>query len=246
MPLPYVSLDTTLLPVEEQFASWARHSEQTTLSPINPGAFTATGRFWSLGPVSLSAMVLDPFVSERDAGHIDRGGADFIQLVALTDGEVRYESDAIDRTVAAPDLFLRDYGRPSRATASRIEAIVLYCARSFVQRVAGPIDLHGPLPASPEAEVLRAFLTLLPAALPKAEASSGDLYARTLRDLLAAVLLRWAPAGRSRASVSTPREGDRLARARAYVAAQPSGTLSPARMADDLGLSRSVLFSTLR
>lgn len=223
-------------PISEQFESWARHSRNTALSPVTPGPFLARGHLCILGETSLADCELDPFVSDRDQPRINATAVDHIQLVMLRSGSVRLEGAELDECCAAPDLFVRDFARSSRATATRIDAVTLYLARGFLEEVTGPLEAHGMLPISPETTVLRSSLAAIARALPTMKESSAPFYARSLRDLLAAAL-----SGR-RSVAQAPSYSDRLVRARQYVATQPPGTVAVDRMVDALGLSRSVLF----
>lgn len=96
MQIPTVKIDTTLLPVADQFAAWAQHSGNTRLVPVHPGAFLARGTFWNLGPVYVTEVHLDPFISDRDQHLVNAAATDYVQLVALFQGTVRLETSGSD------------------------------------------------------------------------------------------------------------------------------------------------------
>lgn len=233
-------MDTRLLPPAEQFAGWASHSPNTRLSAAGENGFLARGEVWNLGPVLVAETVLDPFVSDRDQGLVNLAPADHVQLVVVHDGAVRFEAAGVDEVCVAPDLFVRDYARPSRATATRIHSTTVYFTRAYLEEVVGPLDVHGVLPFSPETVVFTAALVAMVANLSTASASSAPLYARTLRDLAAAALLGGSAPPR------TANDRDRLAAAKAHIASQPPGTVTVAGVARHLGVSRSVLFDLFR
>lgn len=249
MSITSVTLDTTVLPVSEQFDAWARHSDNTALTPVQAGPFAAKGIVWDLGGASLAACRLDPFVSDRTAAHVNAGNADFIQLVALREGSVTLATPDGAWQCDAPDLFVRDYRRPSRATSSAIEAIVLYLPSAFLEQAAGAIEHQGPLPTCPETMLLGGTLAMVVRELSGTLPANAGLFARALRDLFAAALIR------ARQDTACRRAGgpggrDRLAAQRAYakqyIAMQQPGRLSLERMIQDLGISRSVLFALFK
>lgn len=235
-----MTLDTSGVAEPGQFDAWAQHSRNTHLRPLHPGGFLARGSFWDLGPVHVADTWLDPFVSDRDQALVNRTAVDYVQLVALAEGTVHFETDDLDQHCAAPDMFLRDYARPSRATTSRIHAVTVYLARSFLEEAAGPLAVHGTLPVSPEQAVLRHGLQAIVRELPSSSANSAGLYARTLRDLLAATVLR------SQQQDATLRDKDGLARMKAWIARQPPGSISVEQLMARFGVSRSVLYQMFR
>lgn len=249
MSVTSVTLDTTVLPVGEQFDAWARHSDNTALTPVQAGPFVAKGTVWDLGGASLATCWLDPFVSDRTAAHVNAGSAEFIQLVALREGSVKLATPEGVWQCEAPDLFVRDYRRPSCATSSTIEAIVLYLPSAFLEQAAGVIDHQGPLPTCPETMLLGGMLAMVVRELSGTLPANAGLFARALRDLFAAALIRARQdTAHRQAGGSSGR--DRLAAQRAdakqYIATQQPGRLSLEQMIHELGISRSVLFSLFK
>lgn len=241
--VPSLSLDTSALPAHEQFAHWAAHSPHTVLAPIRPGPFLARGTLWHSGSLCLSHTILDPFTSVRTPELVRATAADFIQLVVLRDGLVRLETGGIERRCAAPDLFVRDYARPSVATAEqRLDVLVVYFARPFLEQATGPFAFEGPLPWSSEAALLGRTVRLVAESLPGSAATSAEAYARVLRDLLAAVVRRDERALLASGSAQLhTRE-----RVKARIAAAPPGSITVDGLTAALGLSRSTLFGLFR
>ena len=242
MRIQSINFDSSALSVEDQFASWASHSGNTALSPLRPGPFRARGTFWNLGSVYIVDAHLDPFASYRDEPLVRTDPADYIQLVALYGGSVRFEADEIDQSCFARDMFVRDYARASRATATRIHTVTVYFARGYLEASAGPVRVHGLVPLIPEMVVLGTTLRAIVDQLPKASATSAGLFARTLRDLLAAIIIRWS----NNATKPARLDARRLAKAKAFIAAQLPGTLSVDQLTSELSVSRSVLFEMFR
>jgi AraC-like DNA-binding protein len=241
--VPMTEMDNAAFAPADQFDTWASHSPNTRLTPVNKelskGGFLAQGRVWNLGPVLVAATRLDPFVSHRDAQSVRTAPAEHVQIVALHSGCVQLEADGIDQLCTAPDLFVRDYTRPSCATASRIDSTTIYFARDFLAQATGGALYQGALPRSPEASVLGSSIMTLVQNLPGLSAQSAPFYARTLRDMAAAALLNRE---RPLAAIKT----DQLLRAKSYIEARLPGTLSVSTMARDLGMSRTVLYELFR
>ncbi len=238
--IPCLSLDTSLLPPDQQFGAWAAHSGNTELTPGQAGPFLARGSLWHLGALCITDAELDPFVSDRTPALVRAQPTDLVQLVALRTGSVRFETDRCSEDIAAPDLFVRDYARASRAEASRLRAVVIYFARGFLEETTGPFGFQGRLPPSAETTLLGKTLTMVADALPDSAAASADSYARMLRDLLAAALRR---------ADLLSAEGRRMAgraRVEACIAAAPPGTVTIAGLTAALGMSRSVIFDLFR
>lgn len=249
MSVTSVTLDTTVLPVGEQFDAWARHSDNTALTPVRAGPFVAKGTVWDLGGASLATCWLDPFVSDRTAAHVSAGSAEFIQLVALREGSVTLATPEGAWQCEAPDLFVRDYRQPSCATSSTIEAIVLYLPSAFLEQAAGVTEHQGPLPTCPETTLLGGMLAMVVQELSGTLPANAGLFARALRDLFAAALIRVRQDTAYR-QAGGPGGRDRLAAQRAYakhyIATEQPGRLSLERMIHELGISRSVLFSLFK
>lgn len=228
-------MDTSPLPEAEQFAYWAAHSRGARLLQLVPGPFLARGDLWNLGDLHVTFMDVDPFVAIRDRPLVNAVDADYLQLVQLIEGTMTFEADGETTILAAPVSFVRDYGRPSTATSTRIRCLILYFSRDFLEEVVGPVDFQGPLAPVPELTLLHDIAVEMTRFFPVAAASSAPLYATILRDLAAAAMVR---AGASQRTDQMTL----LAAAKAYVAAQPPGTLSVAGITAALGLSRSVLY----
>lgn len=235
-----LSLDTSLLPPDQQFGAWAAHSANTDLVPITPGPFLARGSLWHAGTLCISDTELDPFVSDRTSALVRSQPTDLVQVVALRTGAVRFEADRRTEEIVAPGLFVRDYSRTSRIEATRLRAVVIYLARAFLEAATGPFGFQGMLPLSAETTLLGETLALVAEMLPQSTAPSADIYARMLRDLLAASLRRaglLSADGRRRAG---------RARVEAFIAAAPPGSVTVAGLTAALGMSRSVIFDLFR
>ncbi|KQN39322.1 hypothetical protein ASG37_06980 [Sphingomonas sp. Leaf407] len=233
--IPKIVMDSSVLPEAEQFAYWAAHSRGARLRPLAPGPFLARGDLWDLGGLQITLVEVDPFVAIRDQMLVNAVDADYLQLVQLLEGSITFESDGETTLLEAPVSFLRDYGRPSTATSTRIRCLILYFARDFLEETVGPIDFQGALAPVPDLMLLQTIATRMIRFFPAASADSAPLYATILRDLAAAALLR-AGIHRRTDQLSL------LAMAKNYVAAQPPGTLSVAGITAALGISRSVVY----
>jgi len=238
--IPRVSVDTSLMPPEEQFARWAKFSTNARLTPLVSGSFLAKGTLWNLGSAVVTTVRLDPLVTERDQALVNTTDAEFLQIITLLEGRLKLETPGAEQACAAPDVVVRDYRYPSRATTTRIHCTTVYLARAFLEEATGPIAFQGRLASSPELDIYRDTLRVISRHLPMASAASAGFYARTLRDMAAAALLNQAELTRNE------EKGALFGAAKRYIAAQPPGTLSIAAMTASLGVSRSVLFRLFR
>ncbi|WP_082543625.1 helix-turn-helix transcriptional regulator [Sphingomonas sp. Leaf339] len=233
--IPKIAMDTSSLPEAEQFAYWAAHSGGARLQQLVPGPFLARGDLWNLGGLQVTVIEVDPFVAIRDRPLVNAVSADYLQLVQLLEGTIIFECEGETTKLEAPVSFIRDYGQPSTATSTRIRCLILYFSRDFLEEVVGPVSFQGPLAPVPELTLLHDIAVEMIRFLPVAMASSAPLYATILRDLAASAMVR-AGASQRTDQLSL------LAAAKAYVAAQPPGTLSVAGITAELGISRSVLY----
>jgi len=233
--IPKIAMDTSSLPEAEQFAYWAAHSRGARLHQPVPGPFHARGDLWNLGALQITLIEVDPFVAVRDRALVNAVEADYLQIVQLLEGAMTFEADGETMELTAPVSFLRDYGQPSTATSTRIRCLIFYFSRDFLEEVVGPVSGQGPLAPVPELALLRDVAIEMIRFFPAAAAASAQLYATILRDLAAAAMLR-AGAGRRTDHLSL------LAEAKAYIAAQPPGTLSITGATAALGISRSALY----
>ncbi len=234
-PIPRVVMDTSVLPVAEQFAYWAAHTRGARLFQPEPGPFLCRGDMWNLGALQMTLVDVDPFVAVRDRALVNAVDADYIQYCQLLDGTMTFEADGATAVLTAPAAFLRDSSRPSTVTATRTRCLILYFARGFLEEVTGPIDFQGPLAPVAELTLLRDVGVGMIGFFPDAAASAAPLYAAILRDLAAAAMLRAGAIQRTGAS-------SLLAAAKDHVATQPPGTLSIEGITAALGVSRSVVY----
>ncbi|MBR7710688.1 helix-turn-helix transcriptional regulator [Microvirga sp. SRT01] len=233
--IPMIAMDTSNVPEAEQFAYWAAHSRGARLHQRVPGPFLARGDLWNLGGLQITLTEVDPFIAVRDRALVNAVESDYLQLVLLLEGGIAFETEGKTMQLEAPVAFLRDYGQPSTATSDRMRCLILYFSRDFLEEAVGPVAFQGPLASVPELTLLRDIAMEMIRFFPAAAASSAPLYATILRDLAAAAMVRAGASGRiDHTSL--------LASAKAYVAAQPPGTLSVAGITAALGISRSVVY----
>lgn len=233
--IPKIVMDTSRLPVTEQFAYWAAHSRGARLRQLEPGPFLARGDLWNLGALQVALVEIDPFVAVRDRALVNAVDTDYIQIVQLLEGAMTFEANGETMHLVAPVSFVRDYGQPSTATSTCMRCLLLYFTRDFLEEVIGPMSFQGALAPVPELTLLREVALEMIQFFPDAAASSAALYAAILRDLAASAMMR-AGAIRPRGQTSL------LAAAKDYIAAQPPGTLSVAGITTALSVSRSVIY----
>ena len=138
-----ITMDTSGLPEDEQFAYWAAHSRGARLEQCSPGPFLARGDLWNLGGLQVALVEVDAFVAIRDRALVNAVEADYLQIVQLLEGAMTFEAGGGTMELEAPVTFLRDYSQPSTAISTRIRCLLMYFSRDFLEEVVGPVGFQG-------------------------------------------------------------------------------------------------------
>lgn len=237
MLLPTFDFDASDLPEAEQFAAFAAHvANSRATRPVDSGPFLAKVRFWMMDPLLISDHRLGAFSFERDEAMVRATPADHYSLVVLLDGTMRFPRPGGDLVVEPGGASLTDLTRPETMHASENHTIQIQIARWFLDEALAPVDVHGPLPATPAVKVLVDFVAALTTQLPLMTLASALPMARVVRDLLANALAGMPPRPR-------PTDGHQPVRqkVRRYIETQPPGQLDLDRMCQTLGVSRASL-----
>jgi len=235
--LPTFAFDASELPEAEQFAAFAAHVANSRCSrPADSGPFLAKVRFWMMDPLLISDHRLGAFSFERDEAMVRATPADHYSLVVLLDGTMRFPRPGGDLVVAAGGASLTDLTRPETMHASDNHTVQVQIARWFLDEALAPVDVHGPLPATPAVKVLVDFIAALVPQLPEMAATCALPMARVIRDLLANALAGMSPR-------PDPADGRQPVRqkVRRYIEGQPMGQLDLDQLCRTLGLSRASL-----
>ena len=233
-------VDTSTVPRENQHLVWAAQSHAARLEPETiVDGFDAKGAFWRLGPVLVGTAQVDPFHSARDGSAIASNPVGYVLVVLLIEGEMVFTADGGEQRCVAPCCVFFDYARPYAQRTTRTSVALAYVARDFLEEATGPIAAHGVLPETAELMLFRETMATLVRVLPFVAASSRSLYARMLRDQVAAAL-HAAP------RIDAGRHVALRHAAEHHIATHPACALDVAAMAVDLGISRSRLFALFR
>lgn len=237
MLLPTFDFDVSGLPAEEQFAAWASHSANSKCSrPVDSGPFLARARFWFMDPLLVSEQWIDAFAFERDDALVKSTPADHYSMVVILEGRLTFKRDGGDLYCEAGGACLADLRRPEMVHASANHSIMIQIARWFLDEAVTPVDVHGPLPRTPETRVLVDFIAALVPQLPAMETTSALSMARVVRDLLANALAGLPP----RPALVENRLPIRY-RVRSYIEQEEPGTINLDRLCQAIGVTRSSL-----
>lgn len=194
-----------------------------------------------LGPLALYECRLHDMSHERHAPSANANGYVFLQLAVS--GILRVELP--DRRIEIRDgeIALFDAGRPLRMSTDRVHLLTVRLTPALLEAAAPHAgDLHGTVIGADQASLLADVTVALMRHAHALPVAAGAGVVRAFGELLAIALQ--APAA---ASDGDAPGGRKLARARALVEARlATKHLSPAMIAAESGLSRSVLYELFK
>lgn len=240
-PIHHLAFDTATIPAEAGFAAWAAHSGNFRFSQGGDGPFHASASAWMLDDVIVTEQRLDPFSGVRDEALIRATPATHLSLVLVFDGEVRLVTPAMEAACRPGGILSLDYARAFVTRSTRHHGATVSFRRAFLEEAVGPSMFHGLMPATAETALLHRFVRELLARLPDARRESASLFARVLRDLVAAAVRGAGTTGGQTMAFARIRQ-----RAAAHIAAQPPGSLDLDALPAALGVTRSTLFRVFR
>jgi AraC-like DNA-binding protein len=237
--LPTHRFDSTMFAEADQFPAFAAFTARSRVTRLDggDGPFSAMADFWVLDRLVVSHQTVDPFILERDEHYLRVTPPTHFTIVLPIDGTCQFIAPGIDQQCGPGDVICASLTRTSRGIChQRQRQIAISIARGFVEEAAGPVEIHGCLPPSPQTELFFAFMRSLVQQLPHTPVANAPALSRILRDLFVNAVS--IPLHRD-----SPSETLGLpARARAYIERQPPGALDVEAMVRDIAVTRSTLY----
>lgn len=238
--IPMVELDVGGLAPEQRFEAFAALVKNSRTTARSPGSFHVQARFWQLGPIVISEQATDAMVYDRTPKDINGSGSDHYSVVLLIEGECVFRHGDDCRTLLPGGVSFSDFATPECVETTAQHSISIQIAKPVLDQVVPPVASRGPLPDSPERQILFSFCRTLIDLLPTMKASNALRMAGVVRDLLAAAL----------SNLPTRSEDlcDNQLRERVirYIAAQPAGRVEVAAICNSLNVTRSSLFRAFK
>jgi AraC-like DNA-binding protein len=238
--IPMVELDVSALAPEDRFAAFASLVRSSTPSRRSSGPFHVHARFWQLGTMVISEQRFDAVTLDRTTAHVAAHGSDHYAFVVLNEGECTFHGPEGEQTMGPGRVSLSDFMMPERVDTTAQHSISIQIARRMLDEVVPPIAALGPLPDSPEMQLLVSFCRTLVEMLPTMKTSNALRMPGIVRDLLAAALNNLPP---RIDDLSDNRVHERVVR---HITAQPMGSVDVTALCDRLNLTRSSLFRAFR
>lgn len=227
-------------PDADNFEEYFTFTRMVTASRIEDRPFRTRASFWRLGELAVTEQVMGPVEARRHAAELYANPADHLTAVVLFDGCFDYLDGTASRCRPG-DVLILDYARSFAYRTPGHHGATVSLPRSFVEDRLGRVAVHGLLARSAEARLFERFVRALVGELPDLHPASVPSVSMVARHLLTAALSQQA---RSQQALhdAAPVPDRRYADARAYVDAQPPGSLDIAVMSRALGISRSRLY----
>ncbi len=245
--VPISVLDTGLVGPHERFPLWREALAPTheALPPEDsePGNFHGWARTRHLGQALLLESRATPQRLVRSPRSVRADHLDHYIIRFQKSG--RWVGDVGGRTVAAEpgSVMVLDMARPTDALTTEIENINLMLPRDALDDLLPPFPMHGLVLQTGTAALLRSHLLEL-AALPRLQTSDAQLIANATLSLVAASLAPARDAGENARGIL---EMAMIGEVRRYIdrhLLEPD--LTPQRIGQALGLSRSTLYAVCK
>ena len=243
------AFDSETLPADQQFAAWARFTVTSEVRALDEramteGPFRVSARFWRLDGMVVSAQQVDPFSLTRDAHYLATTAASHFLVVLPRDGHSHFTAPGIDQDCQVGDIIFANLRKLGFCeNLQRQKTIAISISTSFLEAAAGRIEAHGRLLRSPETRLFVSFMQALVQQLPFTPQTALASLSRILRDLLANAVLSSPPEEEAAPQGRTP---SLVARARAYIDAQPPGELDMTKIVQALATTRSSLYRAFK
>jgi AraC-like DNA-binding protein len=235
-------LDTTSLPVDQQFAAWAATQMFYDVSQPRPAAgFVADAIGWKYGDLVISQQSLGLARFVRTARRIKADGVDHYVLIVLLEGywHGRVGQNTVECRAGEACLF--DLGRPVDAQADAT-TIALLIPRASIDRAVEPFDMHGLVHRGVGARLLIDHLRSVVGLLPSTDEAEAPLLAAATLGVLSTALNLQRLALPAPALPATPAQLNRVKR---YIARNLAQKLTADTICDALAMSRSSLYRAM-
>lgn len=194
---------------------------------------------WRIGRLVLSALAADPATYERPAALIDLDGVDHFYVNFHIRGRFKLTNEP-GTTVSggAGSVLVIDMSQPCRLEVGKLQGLSLAIPRRLLAAEFGEADLHCLVAKGGLVPALGSYLAALERSLNGVPAHYANILEARIVDLVADTL--------NAAFVLSGHDDDRstslIPRARAYMNERLKERLDVARIARDLGVSRSSLY----
>ncbi|WP_158266411.1 helix-turn-helix domain-containing protein [Allosphingosinicella deserti] len=233
-----VRFDTSVLPEDEQFSTYASGIPNWDMSRPGSGAFAARAMIWRLESIVVAQLHADPACYTRSAERIRADRTDHFYVNYHYRGRARVDCGQNGSVSGPRSLLVLDTRQPCHMEVDTIDEISLAVPRHLlIDRLEG-FDPHGLIASDGLASLLGSTLRATCATLSKLGPSHVAAVQRVLLDLVVETLLEALRAAAAR----TAREEELASRVRAYIDRHLGDELDVATLCRALGISRSNLY----
>lgn len=230
--------DSSVLPEEEQFATFTAASVNFDISRSGDGPFAARALIWRIGGVIVVRQTTDAVSWRRSAERVRADRVDYIYINYHYTGRFTIDAGHSIRRGGAGALFAVDMRQPVGIDDEAMRKIyVAMPRRALLDRLDG-YDPHGMVLDGAATALLGATLNGVCDALPRMTAAQVPMTEQLLLDLVARTLL----AGLRDRGTRNTREDELASRVHAYIDAHLGDMLDVPTLCQQIGVSRSNLY----
>lgn len=230
--------DSSVLPEEEQFATFTAASVNFDISRSGDGPFAARALIWRIGGVIVVRQTTDAVSWRRSAERVRADRVDYIYINYHYTGRFTIDAGHSIRRGGAGALFAVDMRQPVGIDDEAMRKIyVAMPRRALLDRLDG-YDPHGMVLDGAATALLGATLNGVCDALPRMTAAQVPMTEQLLLDLVARTLLGGLRDGGTR----NTREDELASRVHAYIDAHLGDMLDVPTLCQQIGVSRSNLY----
>jgi AraC-like DNA-binding protein len=230
--------DTSVLPANVQFSTYASGIANFEMSRPGSGPFAARALIWRVGSLVVAQLASDSACYTRTADRVRADRIDHFYVNFHYRGRARIERDPNDIVSGPGSLLVLDMRQPCHMAVERIDEISLAIPRHLlIDRLDG-FDPHGLVTCGGLTTLLGSTLRAVCATLSKVGTSQAGAIERMIVNLVVDTLLEALRATAARSA----REEEMASRARAYIDRHLSDELDVATLCGALGISRSNLY----
>ncbi|GJE77881.1 helix-turn-helix domain-containing protein [Methylorubrum suomiense] len=244
--LPFLTLDTRLLPPAQRLAAWRAAIPNYDAHPIEgaEAAFGVFARAWLLGDIIVTHTTVSAVCFSRSTERLRADGADTYNLHILLQGSGSGDVDGRALSVGPGQLVGFDLSRPFTVLSEPSESVSIVIGRATLQDAArAEPDLHGHVFEGAAGLLLADHCLALTRHLPAATTNDAAPIVRaTLAHVVAAL-----PAARSRPTTGEAGATRIRHEVRRYIDRHiGSDDLSPETIGQSLDLSRTSLYRSFQ
>lgn len=230
--------DSSVLPVEEQYRTFASAMVNFDMSRETVGPFAASASIWRVGSLVIAQVTAEPVCYDRPLSRVRADQVDHIYLNYHFRGVVRTGCGGGVRRAGANSLLVIDMRQPCRMDVGNIEEISVAVPRQLILPRLEPYNPHGLIATGGMTELYGGTVRTICGHLPKLDPTHAATLERVILDLAADTLL---DALRTAEALSAHEEA-LVSRVRAYLDEHLSEPLDVAAICRGVGVSRSGLY----